>query len=130
ETTYGYDPNFNKLNFKRDAEGRETHHTIDSTTGDLLLTVDAAQNATEYHYDPDGRLESSKDPRGFTTHFRDFNDFGSPREIENPLGQLTHRDYDSRNRLIAEHQEPYGRETRVTYDGLDRPVDTVRGPRT
>ena len=68
----------------------------------------------------------AKDPRGFTTLFRDFNDFGSPREIENPLGQVTSRIYDARNRLIVERQEPFGRETRVVYDGFDRPVERLR----
>ena len=111
---------------RRTPEGRETTHTIDSATGDLLATVDAVGNRTEFHYDGDGQLDRTKDPRGFTTMFRAFNDFGSPREIENPLGQLTTRSYDSRNRLIEERQEPYGRLARMVYDGYDRPVEQVR----
>ena len=89
--------------------------------------MDAVGNRTEYHYDADGRLDWTKDPRGFTTRFRAFNDFGSPAEIENPLGQVTHRTYDSRNRLVEERQEPYGRVTRAVYDGFDRPVERVAG---
>jgi RHS repeat-associated protein len=126
ETTYAYDPTFNKLTYKKDAEGRETHYTIDPTYGDLLATVDPVSNRTEYHYDADGQLDWTKDPRGFTSHFGSFNDFGSPREIVNALGQVTYRTYDSRNRLVVERQEPYGRETRTVYDGFDRPVENLR----
>jgi len=126
ETAYQYDPSYNKLTYKRDAEGRETTHTIDPTTGDLLATVDPVGNRTEFHYDADGQLDRSTDPRGFTTFFRSFNDFGSPREIVNPLGQLTTRRYDSRNRMVEESQEPYGRLAQVVYDGHDRPVERVR----
>ena len=126
ETSYQYDPTFNKLTLKKDAEGRETKYTIDPEFGDLLATVDAVGNTTQFHYDADGRMDWTKDPRGFTTQFRDFNDFGSAREIENPLGQITTRDYDSRNRLVEERQEPYGRVTRTEYDGFDRPLERVR----
>ncbi len=126
ETLYAYDPQYNKLTYKKDAEGRETTHAIDPATGDLLATVDAVGNRTEFHYDGDGQLDRTKDPRGFTTTFRAFNDFGSPREILNPLGQLTTRSYDSRNRLVEELQEPYGRLARSVYDGHDRPVEQLR----
>jgi RHS repeat-associated protein len=126
ETVYEYDPQYNKLSYKKDAEGRETKHTIDPATGDLLATLDAVGNRTEFHYDGDGQLEWTKDPRGFTTIFRAFNDFGSPREILNPLNQLTTRSYDSRNRLVEERQEPYGRLARLVYDGHDRPIEQLR----
>ncbi len=126
ETAYEYHPRFNKPTLERDAEGRETHHTIDETTGDVLGTRDPVGNVTENHYDADGRLEWTKDPRGHVTHFRDFNDFGRPREVENALGQVTYLVYDARGRLVEERQEPYGRVKRTVYDGFDRPVEEVR----
>ena len=43
-TEYAYDERFNKLTYKKDAEGRETSYTIDPRSGDLLATVDAVVN--------------------------------------------------------------------------------------
>ena len=122
ETTYEYDTEFNKLTYKKDAENRETRYRINATYGDLELVTDAVSNQTEYHYDQDGQLDWTKDPRGYTTRFREFTDFGQAREIQNPLDQITVREYDSRNRLVREEEEPSGRVTRTTYDGFDRPV--------
>jgi YD repeat-containing protein len=129
ETLYEYELTFNKLTRKRErrAAGDAVHDRPED--GDLLATLDPVGNLTEYHYDADGRLEWTKDPRKLTTRFRVFNDFGSPGEIENPLGQVTYRTYDSRNRLVEELEEPYHRVTRAVYDGFDRPVERVSARR-
>src|SRR4029079_17340196 len=98
ETVYAYAPVFNKLTYKKDAEGRETTYRL-TAQGDADLVTDPEGNRTENHYDAEGRLDWTKDPRGFTTRFRDFNDYGSARVAENALLQLTTSTYDTRNRL-------------------------------
>ncbi|MGE0454278.1 MAG: RHS repeat-associated core domain-containing protein [Vicinamibacteria bacterium] len=122
ETTYRYDARFNKLEFKRDAEGRETRFEIDPETGDLRSTTDAVGNHTVYDYDAAGQLLATTDPRGYRTEFRGHDTFGNPTSILDPLGNAGLRHYDDRGRLFLE-SDGRGHETRTLYDGLDRPVE-------
>jgi RHS repeat-associated protein len=124
-TEYAYDPRFNKLTHKRDAEGRETRYTIDAGTGDLRAVVDAVGNRTSYGYDEHGRLVSVTDPRGHTSVHRGHDSFGNPGEVEDPLGNLTTREHDLRGRLTRQ-ADTMGRETRQVWDGLDRVARVVR----
>jgi len=124
-TTYEYDPRFNKLTFKRDAEGRETRYSIDPASGDLTDTTDAVADVTTYVYDTHGRLTSSRDPRGHTASHADHDSFGNPRTVTDALGNVTTSEYDARGRLT--HQaDTMGHEARTAYDGLDRPLQAVR----
>ena len=125
ETSYEYDPRFNKLTFKKDAEGRETRYEIDSATGDLLKMTDAASNVTDYSYDDHGRLETVTDPRRKITTHRNHDSFGNALEVEDPLGNLTTRAFDLRGRLTRQ-TDTMGHDTRQTWDGLDRLVHTLR----
>ena len=124
-TEYRYDTRFNKLEWKKDAEDRETTYTIDPDDGDLLETIDAVGNHTTYGYDDHGRLDSVTDPRKFVTDHRGWDSFGNPTEIEDPLGNVTTRTFDLRGRLERQ-SDTMARETRQTCDGLDRVVRTVR----
>jgi RHS repeat-associated protein len=124
-TEYRYDPRFNKLTWKKDAEGRETTYAIDPATGDLVETVDAVSNRTRYDYDEHGRLETVTDPRSSVTRHRAWDSFGNPGEVEDPLGNVTSRTYDLRGRLRLQ-SDTMGRQTSQTWDGLDRLVRTQR----
>ena len=124
-TEYAYDAGFNKLTYKKDAEGRETRYTIDSGSGDLLATVDAVGNRTTYAYDEHGRLLSVTDPRRKVTTHRNHDSFGNAAEVEDPLGNVTARTFDLRGRLTRQ-SDTTGRETRQAWDGLDRLVRATR----
>jgi YD repeat-containing protein len=124
-TEYRYDPRFNKLTYKKDAEGRETSYTIDPATGDLLETVDAVANKTRYDYDEHGRLETVTDPRNSVTQHRAWDSFGNAGEVEDPLGNVTTRTFDLRGRLRVQ-SDTAGRQTSQAWDGLDRLVRTQR----
>jgi RHS repeat-associated protein len=124
-TEYRYDTRFNKLTWKKDAEGRETNYAIHSTTGDLLETLDPVGNRTRYGYDEHGRLQEVTDPRGYVTKHRAWDSFGNAGEVEDPLGNVTTRTFDLRGRL-GRQADTMGRETSQTWDGLDRLVRSVR----
>jgi RHS repeat-associated protein len=124
-TEYRYDERFNKLTYKKDAEGRETSYAIDPASGDLLATVDAVLNRTSYAYDDHGRLLSATDPRRHVTLHRGHDSFGNPTEVEDPLGNVTTRSFDLRGRLTRQ-SDTVGHETRQAWDGLDRLVRTTR----
>ena len=121
ETQYAYDAAFNKLTTKTDAEARVTRYEIDATTGDLKSTTDAVGNVTRYVYDTLGRLASTTDPRGNVTTHSDHDSFGNPEKTTDPLGNASQQDYDARARLVHE-TDAWGRDHKVTYDGMDRPV--------
>jgi RHS repeat-associated protein len=124
ETVYAYGP-FNKLAFKRDAEGWETSYQIDPERGDLLVATDAVGNVTSYSYDEEGRLLTVTNPRLTTTTYADHDSFGNARAVTDPLGNSTIREYDGRGRFVRE-SDAWGRERRIVHDGLDRPVSVVR----
>ena len=124
-TEYAYHPRFNKLTRKKDAAGRTTTYSIDDDSGDLLAAVDAVGNRTAYAYDEHGRLQAVTDPRGYVTAHRSHDSFGNAREVEDPLANVTTRTFDARGRLAAQ-SDTMGRETRQTWDGLDRLVRVTR----
>jgi RHS repeat-associated protein len=124
-TEYRYDERFNKLTYKKDAEGRETSYGIDAATGDLLEALDGVSNRTRYLYDNHGRLTSTTDPRGHATTHRSHDSFGNAGEIEDPLGNVTTRAFDLRGRL-TQQTDTMGHDTQQTWDGLDRLVRTLR----
>jgi RHS repeat-associated protein len=124
-TEYRYDTRFNKLEWKKDAQLRETTYTIDTETGDLVETVDAVGNRTRYGYDEHGRLQTVTDPRTYVTQHRAWDSFGNAGQVEDPLGNVTTRTFDLRGRL--RHQsDTLGRQTTRDWDGLDRLVRTRR----
>ncbi len=125
ETTYEYDPKFNKLTLKHDAEGRETSYRIDTDTGDLLEMKDSVGNKTSYDYDTHGQLTRVTDSRGHATTHTEHDSFGNARRITDPEGNVTTREYDLRGRLTRQ-TDTMGRESLTTYDGLDRPVEVTR----
>jgi YD repeat-containing protein len=61
ETVYAYAPVFNKLTYKKDAEGRETTYRL-TAQGDVDLVTDPEGNRTENHYDAEGRLGLDEGP--------------------------------------------------------------------
>jgi RHS repeat-associated protein len=125
ETRYEYDPSFNKLTFKKDAEGRETSYEIDPADGDLLSVTDAVGNFTRNNYDDHGQLQTVTDPRQHLTTYDDHDSFGQARTITDPLGNITFRSYDDRGRLTVQN-DSFGRVSVTTYDGLDRPLTVTR----
>src|SRR5262249_45251900 len=85
ETQYAYGPQFNKLTFKKDAEGRTTVYEI-GPKGDLLSMTDAVANVTRYDYDGAGQLTSVTDPRGHSVAHSNHDSFGNARTITDTLG--------------------------------------------
>jgi RHS repeat-associated protein len=124
-TEYRYDTRFNKLTYKKDAEGRETVHTINPDVGDLTQTRDAVGNATDYEYDAHGRLRTTTDPRRNPTSYGEHDSFGNARQIVQPLGLTVTREYDIRGRLTSQ-TDSVGHRTETRYDGFDRPVEVTR----
>ena len=124
-TEYRYDPRFNKLTFKKDAEGRETNYSIDADSGDLIEMLDAVGNRTRYAYDGHGRLLSATDPRGHTTTHRGHDSYGNAGEVTDPLGNVTTRTFDLRGRLTRQ-TDTMGHDAQQAWDGLDRLVRTLR----
>jgi len=124
ETQYAYDPDFNKLTFKQDAEGRITRYEI-GPRGDLVSTTDAVGNVTRYDYDAAGQLLSVTDPRNHLVAHSNHDSFGNARTITDPLGNVTTREYDARGRLVAE-TDTFGHSAATVFDGLDRPVSVTR----
>jgi len=126
ETIYAYDPTFNKLILKKDAEGRETRYDIDARTGDLVRMADAVGNRTLYDYDPaHGVLRSVTDPRNHVTRHEIHDSFGNARLITDARGNQTRLEYDLRGRL-REQSDTLEHHTATVYDGLDRPVEETR----
>ena len=118
-TEFDYDPVFNKITYKKDAEGRETVFEIDPANGNLLSITDAEQNVTRFDYDPDnGDLEHQWDARGHRTRF-DYDENGNPTYIEDALGNHTYHIYDERSRKIST-EDSFGRTSEWIYDALDR----------
>jgi RHS repeat-associated protein len=131
ETTYEYDPAFNKLTRKVDAEGRQTSYVIDPVTADLREWTDGAGNRTVHVYDAAGQLLRTTDPRGFVTTHAGHDGFGHPTLVTDPLGSTTQRTHDARGRLVREASS-LGAQTgtsplvETTWDGLDRVVSLRR----
>jgi RHS repeat-associated protein len=134
-STTSYDPLFNKLTSRTDAEGRTTLFLVDSTypgkpnfcpdptpgkdTGNLLGTRDALGNVSCRSYAANGDLLSVRDPRSFTTSYTDYDAHGNPTRVVDPVGNVTLSSFDERSRVI-ETSDSFGHHTRTAWDGLDR----------
>jgi RHS repeat-associated protein len=125
-TQYAYDPQFNKLQYKKDAEGRETIYTI-GTRGDLEKVRDPEGNETAYHYDEHGQMTDSVDPRGHLTGYPQYDvyGFGLPTRSNDPMGISRTQSYDARGREIGEY-DSLGHSKSVLYDAFDRLVRVDR----
>jgi len=123
-TEFRYDRLFNKMTYKKDAEGRETFFEIDQTNGNLLSVKDAEENVTRYHYFPNGDLMRTEGPRtGQTADFQ-ADEFGNPETTTDALGNETTTVYDERSRLRSS-SDTMGRRMGQDFDELDR-VTQVR----
>ena len=124
-TEFNYDPIFNKMTRKVDAEGRETLFEIDPANGNLLTVTDAELNVTTFEYVPDtGDLELQQGPRdGMVTEFV-YDPFGNPETVTDPLSNVTTNVYDERSRLRSS-SDTFGRSMTQDFDELDR-VETMR----
>ena len=119
-TSYVYDPTFNKLTNKTDALGRSSNF-FPNGRGDITDAFDGARNHTHNEFDEEGRLVSSRDPRGNTTTYSDWDPFGTPRRANGPGTFWKQKETDGRGRVTHEW-DSLGHETSTTYDGFDRPV--------
>jgi YD repeat-containing protein len=117
-TQFSYDPVFNKMTSKTDAEGRVTEFEIDSTNGNLLSVTDAEGNVSRFEYDELGDLRQQIDPRDGVTVFT-YDVFGNQETLTDPLGNVTRTVYDARSR-IRSTTDDFGRSATMDYDELDR----------
>jgi YD repeat-containing protein len=151
-TRYTYDPIFNKMTSKTDAEENTTIFVIDSPafalpdgvelptsvplptgrTGNLLAVVDAEGNFVQYQYAERGRvyngvygagdLISVTDPRGRVTKYLRYDQYGNPIVIEDAQGNQVTRVFDDRSRLKS-ITDTSGRKVEYDYDSLDRQIE-------
>ncbi len=128
QTTYAYDPKFNKLTQKTDAEGRVTTYEIDPATGDLLSMTDGS-GMTQYRYAlGHGLLTETVPPRGASTQYSGFTSFGKPQTVVDPTGLTTTRTYDALGEM-TDSVDALGtpwRRTHVDYDVFGRPTRQKR----
>ena len=119
-TEFAYDPVFNKMTKKLDAEDRATSFEIDATTGNLTSTTDAEGNVTTFTYDAsNGDLVSTRGPRPSQATTFTYDAFGNPETATDALGNTTITDYDERSRLLSS-TDTFGRSMVQSFDGLDR----------
>jgi RHS repeat-associated protein len=140
-TQYEYDPTFNKVVSKIDAEGNRTEFLIDAAysgkptfcpdptpnrnTGMLLGVQDAEGNVTCYAYRLNSDLMIVTDPRGFQTTYFEYDLHGNPTKVRDSVGNITTNRFDDRSRLIETH-DTFTHHILYTYDGLDRRISERR----
>ena len=124
-TTFDYDPNFNKMKYKQDAEGRETFFEINETNGNLDWVRDAEGNVTSYGYKPNGDLETVTGPRPNQITRYTYDKNGNPDRIYDALGNVIDEGYDDRSRLRS-RSDSFGRRMALDYDALDRLQRKIR----
>jgi len=118
---HGYDAVFNQRTNTVDAEANITVQVIDPRNGNLLRTIDAEGYISRFTYRPDGDLHERIDPRGFTTSFLDYDPYGNPRRVRDPLGNETVTDYNERGQA-TDSRDAFKHHTGSSYDSLDRKV--------
>lgn len=135
---YTYESNFSRLTSKTDAINGQTTYTINPSNGNLTAvtvspdpvgTSGRRLYTTSYVYDSYGNLVEKTDPRGFKTFYEYSSAFGGqygqPTKVRQQVGAnaelVTENHYDHRSRLTYT-RDPYGLETTIDYDNLDRPV--------
>ncbi|CAM2069235.1 hypothetical protein SCOR_27950 [Sulfidibacter corallicola] len=80
----------------------------------VIRAEDALNNATGYHYDPNGNRIGVMDARGHYTHF-EYDAMGNQIAEVDPLGRRTARGYDHAGRMIRTTL-PMGEQETYSYD--------------
>jgi len=139
--TWTYDSTFNEPTSYVDPAGRETdYNTIDPNNGNVLsvIQVSAAGNReTDYTYTtggsgnpPAGLVATIKDPRGIVTAIT-YNAHGLPTQIVYAQGTADQASvgfsYDT-NDNPATYTDELGRVSDMTYDNLNRLIQTILPP--
>ena len=124
-TEFHYHPVFNKMTYKKDAEGRETFFNINETNGNLESVEDAEGNVTSYRYKPNGDLEEVSGPRPDEWTRYVYDEDGNPDLIFDSSGNVTDEGYDERRRLRS-RSDTFGRRMTLYYDPLDRVERKIR----
>ena len=133
-TTYGYDRAGNEITV-RDASGRTTSYGYDAANELVSITysdhatpgvtyrynevgqrieMTDGTGTTRYHYDLNGRLDSSTDGSGTTVGYT-YDDAGELTELTYPGGRVVQRAYDGAGQLISV-TDWLGNVTSFTYD--------------
>ena len=105
KTVYAYDPRFNKLVHKEDADGRRSAWTLDPETGDLLREDGPDGKPKTWAYDREGCLDEQRNAGGRTLYRRP-DTFCNATEVKAPDGSVNHRRFDARGRLMDETKTP------------------------
>ncbi len=129
--TTAYSPNSQVLSVVND-NGNETRYEFD-TVNRRSRVLDAAGNTVEFEYDAASNL--------VRIHERDHSDLGGPESdvllvheydplnriiaTIDAVGNAHHHAYDSRDNIVRE-VDLRGNVTQTRFDGMNRPVETVR----
>ncbi|MGH9832577.1 MAG: RHS repeat-associated core domain-containing protein, partial [Blastocatellia bacterium] len=124
KTEYEYDPNFTFVTQIKDALGRITRMSYDSS-GNRASMTDALGRMTTYVYDSFGQLISMTDPLGHTTRYS-YDANGYINKVTDALGNETGFEYDAVGRL-KKITDGEGRSTNTVYDNDDR-ITSVTDP--
>lgn len=127
--SYTYD-NAHRLTDITDALGNYIHYTLDAagdrTREDTYDSTGTLRRTLSRTYNTLGQLTQQLDAQGRATLFAyDVN--GNVTDVTDPLGTVTHSDYDGLNRLVSAIQDFQGANTATqntttsyTYDSLDQ----------
>ncbi len=167
---FTYDPLFSKMTSETDAEGHTTYYVYDDTaysladstggpappmpplkggvtlpaatglTGNLLATIDAVGDVTQYQYFTGssqynvgagygpGDLMQEIDPKGYVTLYENYDAYGNAGKIfaqtTGMQGITTTQTFDSRSRMTSQ-EDTFKHHVDDVYDGLDRVVREV-----
>ncbi len=116
--------------YEYDAQGNRTRESVPFTYDDPNTRIDYVPAEITWAQQSDynettGDLERIVDALGNETLFKDYDEFGNPREIVDPLGNSTFNFYDGKGNLI-ETRDAEGNITRFEYDrGLPTVVKQV-----
>lgn len=125
----------------------QTNYTY--TNAGLIATLEIVSEETllqHYDYNPNGTLASMTDFNGNTTSFSyvsslswkvssvvdalgntttiEYNDYGAPSTITNPMGKVTQYGYNRYGNLIRYVENPLGIESETSYDAISRVTST------
>lgn len=104
--------------FQYDGEDRQTHASVPFEVVGASQRFDFEPNpivwSTESKYDDDGNLEYRKNALGHTTYYDDYDEFGNPGLITDPLNNTTKNTFvDGR---LTETTDAQGNVTKFGYD--------------
>jgi len=114
ETQASYDLANNNLLWSKDALGRQTTYSYD-TTGTLVQSVTSPIGTTLFDYYNDGLLKTTTDALGHTTDFA-YNTAGNLTKITDAINTSTTMDYDAAGRMTAV-TDAEGNKSQFAYDG-------------